>query len=394
MKTNILSGMAAAGTLGLVLGLASPYASAGTVQFAYTSDSHYGFTRPAFRGRKNADAREVNAALAAAINSVPGLTFPCGDGGVNACKPVGALDFVAHTGDISNRSEKIQGKKAAFIQSAAASWGQFEEDYLKGLTVKDRAGEPAPVYLVPGNHDVSNAIGFHRALKPASDAAVLTQIYNRMLRPAKPRTAASYDYSSDKVYYARETGGVRFEFISMWPESAARAWLESDLAGVSTMTPVVLFTHDEPEGESKHFTNPNGDNGINSKDKFENLLSDKFADAAAVNDVNGAPVPAGTEQRAFTAFLKKHKNVVAYFHGNTNYNQFYTYSGPDGDVALSAFRVDSPLKSEVSANDDGKLSFQVASLDTAAKTMTVREYLWDAKKWGASVTVSLSPRAK
>ncbi len=393
MKNLTFSVMSVGCLLGFAVGLFSPCASAQTAQFVYTSDSHYGLTRE-FRGEKKAAARKVNAALVAAINSLPALTFPCGDGGVNACRPVGALDFVAHTGDISNRSEKTQGKKKAFVQSAAASWAQFEADYVKGLTVKDKNGAASPLYLLPGNHDVTNAIGFHRALKPASDAAALAQIYNRMLKPAKPRTAASYDYSSDKIYYSREAGGVRFEFVGIWPESAALAWAERDLAGVSTMTPVVLFAHDEPEGESKHFTNPNGAGGINSKDRFENLLADKFADAAAVNDEKGSPVPAAIEQRAFTAFLKKHRNVVAYFHGNTNYNQFYAYSGPDGDVDLKVFRVDSPLKSEVSGEDESKLSFQVVSLDAAAKLMTVREYLWNAEKWGDSVTVPLSPRAK
>jgi len=104
-------------------------------------------------------------------------------------------------------------------------------------------------------------------------------------------------------------------------------------------------------------------------------------------------------QRGFVAMLKRHKNIVAYFHGNDNRNQFYTYPGPDNDVSLNVFRVDSPMKGSVSGKDaaDGigdpsKLSFQVVTIDSAAKNMTVREYLWNTKTWGASRTVSLAPR--
>jgi hypothetical protein len=58
------------------------------------------------------------------------------------------------------------------------------------------------------------------------------------------------------------------------------------------------------------------------------------------------------------------------------------------------------MKGSVSAKDETKLSFQIATLDTAAKTLTVRECLWntapgdplEAVVWGESKTVSLTPR--
>jgi hypothetical protein len=58
------------------------------------------------------------------------------------------------------------------------------------------------------------------------------------------------------------------------------------------------------------------------------------------------------------------------------------------------------MKGAVSGRDETKLSFQVATLDMAARTMTVRECLWNADPahhtsplaWGASTTVALSPR--
>jgi hypothetical protein len=98
--------------------------------------------------------------------------------------------------------------------------------------------------------------------------------------------------------------------------------------------------------------------------------------------------------------VRRHPNVSAYFHGNSNWNQFYDWTGPRHSIALHTFRVDSPMKGAVSANDETKLSFQVATIDMTSRTMTVRECLWDADparpaapvSWGASTTVALSPR--
>jgi hypothetical protein len=129
-------------------------------------------------------------------------------------------------------------------------------------------------------------------------------------------------------------------------------------------------------------------------DAFENLLSDQFADGTNINLVRVV------EQRALEGFLKKHPNVTAYFHGNSNWNQFYDWTGPTHTVALHTFRVDSPMKGAISSQDETKLSFQVATIDTESRTMTVRECLWNADpqhssaavRWGSSTTVALSPR--
>jgi hypothetical protein len=51
------------------------------------------------------------------------------------------------------------------------------------------------------------------------------------------------------------------------------------------------------------------------------------------------------------------------------------------------------MKGNFSATDPSKLSFQVVTIDNAAKNMTVREYLWNTRSWGASRTISLAPRA-
>lgn len=360
-------------------------------QFIYTSDPHYGISRDNFPtvGAPKADAHTVNAAMVAVMNGLPTVTLPCNDNGVNACKPVNTIDFIINTGDIANRMEASSN-----VQTAAASWSQFEADYINGLTLKDKNNNKVPLFLVPGNHDVSNAIGYYKTMNPLKDATSIAQIFNLMMKPATLKTKDTYNYATDKVFYSRDMGGVHFVFISMWPDSEARAWMETDLAKVAAATPVVIFTHDEPTSESKHFTNPNGANDINGTDKFENQLSDKFADATTINDASGNPVPTILEQRALVAFLKAHKNIVAYFHGNDHINGAFTYTGPDNDISLNVFSVDSPMKGTVSVGDPTKLTFKVVSIDADAKHMTVRDYQWNTKTWGGTTNVPLTIRSK
>lgn len=201
-------------------------------------------------------------------------------------------------------------------------------------------------------------------------------------------------YPDDKVLVSHDIGGLHFMFITMWPDSGVRTWMERDLARVSSSTPAIVFTHDPPESEAKHFTNPNGRRDINAVDKFENLLAETLKDGTTV------AAPTTTEQRALQHFLERHPNVTAYFHGNSNWNQFYDWTGPDHTVLLHTFRVDSPMKGAFSSRDETKLSFQVVTIDPASRRMTVRECLWDADPahpslrlaWGGSTTVALSPR--
>jgi hypothetical protein len=342
------------------------------------------------------------------MNSMPTVTLPS-DGGINAGQTVGAVDFVVETGDAVNRSEKTVYPFAK--APASATWPQFTADYFTTLNVKDRTGNKAPLFMTPGNHDVSNAIGYYKVPMDTAaglDATSYVAIYNLMMtnKPALTNAAfigapsvatAAASYAGNRVVTSRLVNGVLYVFVGMWPDSLNRPLIDAELAKVSAMTPVILFTHDEPTSESKHFTNPNAPFDINATNKYENLLSDAYADAQTgvtpglLTDI---------EQRAFVAWLKTHKNIVAYFHGNTNSNEFYTYRGPDNDISLNIFRVDSPMKGTISGIDaaDGKgdptkLSFQVISIDSGAKNMTVREYLWNTKTWGASKTVSLAPRA-
>jgi hypothetical protein len=93
-----------------------------------------------------------------------------------------------------------------------------------------------------------------------------------------------------------------------------------------------------------------------------------------------------------------HPNVVAYFHGNSNWNEFYEWKGPDRSIGLHVFRVDSPLKGALSASDETQLSFRVGTIDPDRRMLTVRECLWNvhptdpavAIEWGHKATVRLA----
>ncbi len=229
-------------------------------------------------------------------------------------------------------------------------------------------------------------------MRPLVDKTALLEIYNRMMTPARPKTASTYNYATDRVVYSRTIGGIHFVFITIWPDSLMRAWLENDLEHVDRMMPVVVFTHDQPEAQAKHFTNPNGMHDINATDKFENLLFERLADGSTIE------APTIVEQRELERFLARHPNVKAYFHGNSNWNEFYDWTGPNVTAALHVFRVDSPMKGAVSADEETRLSFQVATIDTVSQSMTVRECLWNTHPadssaplaWGESATVTLA----
>lgn len=357
------------------------------INMVFSSDAHYGISRIKFRGDSNVSSHIVNAAMIQQMNSIPGLTLPQ-DGGINSGEKAGNVNYVIQTGDIANRME-------APIQSAAASWSQFETDYMHSITLKGNDGKKAKLLLAPGNHDISNAIGFPKPLKPVTDPTAMVKIYNLMLKPAKPLVNADYDYHTEKVNYSFDLKGIHMMFITLWPDSAERIWMEKDLAEVAKSTPVIIFTHDQPECESKHFTNPLPPYNMTEQNKFQNLIEEHYKEGNIAAADDGATQ---IEQRGFVKFLKRHPNIKAYFHGNSNWNEFYTYHGPDNDVNLNTFRVDSPIKGKYSAKDETLLSFQLISIDPASQNLTVRECLWNTQPlqkdqkvvFGKSATVSLS----
>src|ERR1035437_2453903 len=190
-------------------------AQSGTItQFVYTSDLHYGVVRT-FQGKEKVEATTVNKAMIQQRNTLPTVTFP-NDGGVNANKKVGSINYMIITGDIANRQQ-------GGIQSATASWAQFSADYLgDGVTLKTSNNQKISFLLACGNHDVSNAIGYPKPMNPLTDASAMVGIYNRMLTPSTPRTNETYNYNTDKINYTKEIAGVHFMFVTMWPDSTNR----------------------------------------------------------------------------------------------------------------------------------------------------------------------------
>ena len=293
--------------------------------------------------------------------------------------------------NISNREE---GAGPSAIQSASISWSQFKTDYIDGLKLFDKSGNRTPLFLLPGNHDISNAQGYYRIMTPLKDPTVMVEIYNLMLKPDVPKTNDTFDYPKDRINYSKDIEGIHLMFINMWPDKAERAWMESDLKTVKATMPVIIFTHANPELDARYFTNPNGNHDQNNNDQFENVATDQFSDNTK------AEGPSIKEQQDLVIFFKKHPNISAYFHGHVHLNQIYDWTGPDHIIALHAISVDSPMKGIISSADETKLSFQFVIIDPAARTMTVRECFWNADPenpdspvaWGSSATLALFPR--
>lgn len=366
----------------LVLIAYSGAAQDSLLQFVFTSDVHYGITRAHFRGADSVPSTVVNRAMIAAMNRLPGTATP-DDNGAGGGRLIGHLDGILITGDIANREE-------TGIQPAAASWRQFEADFDHEIATKDGQGKSTPILLGPGNHDISDAIGFWRPVNPATDASSMAGIYNRMMQPDRPRTAATYNYNTDKIHFFRDIAGVRLMFVNGWPDSLEQDWMEKQLKGMAPGTPVLLFTHSNPDVETRWFTNPNGNHGINATDKFENLLPEICRDGPALKDSTLI------EQRGLVAFLRRHPEIRAYFHGHNNYTEYYRWQGPDKSISLPCFRVDSPMKGKFSSKDETLLSFQLITIDPRKMKMTVRECRWNGNpgdasvlKWGKTKTMRL-----
>jgi hypothetical protein len=184
--------------------------------------------------------------------------------------------------------------------------------------------------------------------------------------------------------------GIRLLFVNCWPDSMEQVWMDKQLASLPAGAPILLFTHSNPGLEARFFTNPNGNHGIDSTSRFENLLPEVYQDGNTLKDSTLV------EQRELAGFFLHHPAIKAYFHGHNNFTQFYQWQGPDRNISLPCFRVDSPMKGRRSAKDETLVSFEVITIDTRKRTMTVREYCWNpvpeepaVVKWGQTSTIEL-----
>ena len=160
-------------------------AAAGVPLFVQISDSHIGFAKEA-----NPD---VGATLRLAIERINALPE----------QPA----FVLHTGDITHLS------KAAEFDAAA--------ELLKGLKASE-------LHTVPGEHDVADA--------------TVSEYFARFGAASQNRGYYSFDHHGVHLVglinvLAFKPGGLG----ALGPEQLA--WLEADLKGRSSSTPIVLFAH-------------------------------------------------------------------------------------------------------------------------------------------------------
>lgn len=348
------------------------------INFIFTSDVHFGLTKDYFRGKENVSARDVDMAMMQVMNNLYTSKLPA-DKGVLENKVIGGIDALVITGDIANRMEKG-------VQTASASWKQFQEVFIDSNRLHNANGTKSELLVVPGNHDMSNAIGFHRPMEPKKDPASMIGIYNLMFPNSK---VSSFDSSLHRIHYSRDINGVHFIFLSLYPDSAERVWMEKDLKNISIATPVFLFAHSIPDVEPRFFENPNGIHDINEEDRFENLVPERYKDG---KDLKGETT---IEQNGFVHFLQQHPNIKVYFHGHENWTEYYTYSGPSKNINLTCIRTDSPMKGRISVKDEKKLAFELVTMNTHSGVLTVREVLWNAQdgvssfNWGLMANYSL-----
>ena len=413
----------------------------GVVNFLYTSDNHYGIIRPIFQGGFNVSAQAVNEAMIAKMNTIPAQTFPA-DGGVAAGQTVGQVDFLVTTGDLANRSEtnsSITAKNFTYLGNSvsypgsasyvtpvsAVTWSQFQNDYLGTNNTGNRAGgllaltnslgQGIPVFLSPGNHDISDALGMTDKINAANvDATSYVQIYNRMTpysgkAPITNGAFSAASYTNLLVNYSFDIGGVHVMSVNMFPDKNVLNWMSADIANVPSSTPVLVFCHaplNMAAGETKIFGNPATPTSTAAGDIPFTLSG--VDGASSYVDMNAA-------KQYVADWLMTHPNVRGLLSGHDNFNGSTNWNGQDPNGTLIAsrdavwsgvplFRVDSPMKGDISGTSatdkigvETNLSFQVYSFDLATRRLTEREYLYDSTgnpatsgAWGQSTTVDLN----
>ena len=157
-------------------------APAGDFRFVQISDSHIGFNRPA-----NPDVNETLRAAVAKINALPDPP-----------------EFILHTGDLTHSSKP----------------GEYEamDDVLGGLKQKQ-------VFFVPGEHDT-----------PDSGKQYLER-YGK-----DTHGQGWYSFDLKGVHFVGLVNVIALQGMGKLGQEQIE-WLEADLKGLSSSTPVVVFAH-------------------------------------------------------------------------------------------------------------------------------------------------------
>ena len=238
------------------------------VNFIYTSDNHYGIVRPLFRGGFNVTGQAVNEAMIARMNTLPTQLFP-NDGGVASGQQVGQVDFLMDTGDIANRSETgsiavnhslsylgntvdYPGQASYVALKSNVSWSQWQHGFLGDnntgnsagglLSLTNSQGQGIPVFLSPGNHDISNAIGMTGKIATGDrDTTSFVQIFNRMTPYSgkAPITTSVFDTASNWNGQNAEDGSLIATRDAAWPGVElfrVDSPMKGDFSGVSSTT--------------------------------------------------------------------------------------------------------------------------------------------------------------
>jgi Icc protein len=155
----------------------------GDFTFVQISDSHIGFSKPA-----NPDVTGTLQAAVEKINALPRTP-----------------DFIIHTGDLTHTSKP----------------GEFDtmDQVLRGA-------KASQIFYVPGEHDTS-----------VDDGKQYLERYGK-----GARGSGWYSFDHKGVHFVGLVNVVKMEGMGRLGEDQIK-WLEADLKGRSSSTPIVLFAH-------------------------------------------------------------------------------------------------------------------------------------------------------
>lgn len=157
----------------------------GTPLFLQVSDTHIGFNKEA-----NPDVAGTLKQTIELVNAMP-------------VKPALAI----HTGDITHLSKPAEFDTASQL--------------LSGLNITE-------LHTVPGEHDVTDGLG--------------TEYFNRFGQASNNKGYYSFDHSG--VHFVALVNVMNFKANGLGGFGADQlAWLEQDLKGRSSSTPIVVFAH-------------------------------------------------------------------------------------------------------------------------------------------------------